>query len=381
MHLLTADDPTADKRDWVDLSDDKHGEKAKQRLDARLRQLLSAERLVVLAGLGTSLYIRDGDTRAPTMADLWRCAQEAVDRDVWEYAIRAAQWRNERDDIELLLSRCQMALELSGDDRLRCFVARCERVIVRACRFVSEHSDLKHHRTFLHRIARRSTHLPRTQIFTTNYDLAFEVAASKAGFSVIDGFSHVAPQRFDSAYFDIDLAIRDRERAASAVDWAPNVFHLLKLHGSVDWLASSTGVERVREPETPLIVYPRTNKFEVSYQQPFLDLMARFQFALRRPETAVLVVGSGLRDRHIVQPLLAAVDSNVRMSLVIVNPDLHESAKTNPDIQKLSQFVRQGDQRITLFAATFEDLVDHLPDLVPPTEAERHRVRLEQLGS
>jgi hypothetical protein len=63
----------------------------------------------------------------------------------------------------------------------------------------------------------------RTQIFTTNYDLAFELAASRTGFAVIDGFSHVSPQRFDSGFFDVDLAVRDRDRAATAIEWMPNV--------------------------------------------------------------------------------------------------------------------------------------------------------------
>ena len=93
------------------------------------------------------------------------------------------------------------------------------------------------HEAFLRRIARRPARLPRTQLYTTNYDLAFETAASRTGFAVIDGFSHTAPQRFDSGYFDVDLALRDRQRAASAVEWMPNVLQLLKLHGSVELAA------------------------------------------------------------------------------------------------------------------------------------------------
>jgi hypothetical protein len=268
-----------------------------------------------------------------------------------------------------------MALELTGGDQLNDFIRDCERHIVDACRFVNGNTQLPVHEIFLRRIARRPTRLPRTQIFTTNYDLAFETAASRSGFAVVDGFSHVAPQRFDSSYFDVDLAVRDRERAASAVEWMPNVFQLLKLHGSVDWSGSNHGTERRMDADRPLIVYPRANKFEVSYQQPFLDLMARFQMSLRRPDTAVLVVGSGLRDQHIAEPLMAAVQTNVRMSLIFVSPNA--DVATTPSVKKLADLAGRGDRRLALLAASFEDLVTCLPEMVAPTETELHKERTE----
>jgi SIR2-like domain len=369
MQLLTSD-----ASEWIEIAQDGEDE-ARQRLDARLRQLLEAERLIVVAGLGTSLCVQENDEYvAPSMADLWKAAKQKAGDAAWEAALLAAAWRNEaEEDIELLLSRCQMALELSGDEALGDFIKTCEKEIVDTCRFVNAETPLPVHEIFLRRIARRPTRLPRTQLFTTNYDLAFETAASRTGFAVLDGFSHVAPQRFDSSYFDVDLAVRDRERAAAAVEWMPNVFQLLKLHGSVDWKASSSGTERKAQPDQPLIVYPRSSKFEVSYQQPFLDLMARFQMSLRRPDTAVLVVGSGLRDQHIAEPLMAAVQTNVRMSLVFVSPNADST--TTPSVAKLTDLARRGDRRLGLLAATFEDLVGCLPDLVAPTETELHRER------
>ncbi len=371
MKLFTSDDA-----DWLDVEDEPDGE-VRARVDSRLRQLLGAERLVVLSGLGTSLCIRleDETVRPPGMAELWNAAQDATDETTWERALEAARWTKDfDDDIELLLSRCQMAYELSGDDDLADFIRACEKAIVSACRFVKPTTSLPEHEIFLRRIGRRPTRLPRTQIFTTNYDQAFEVAASRTGFAVIDGFSHVSPQRFDSSFFDVDLAVRDRERAATAVEWMPNVIQLLKLHGSVDWDSSGEGAVRVEQPARPLIVYPRMNKFEVSYQPPFLDLMARFQVAVRRPETAIIVIGSGLRDRHIAEPLLAAVNTNLRMSLLIVAPDVE--ATESAAVSEIKRLIERGDRRLGLLSATFEQFVDLTPDLVSQTEEERHRERL-----
>jgi hypothetical protein len=227
--------------EWIDPdADSEEGASASRVFDGRLQQLLGAERLMVLTGLGTSTGIAQGDG-GPGMAALWSRARDAVESADWEYALEAAVWSDDSDDIELLLSKCQMALALSGDDRLGEFIKACEREIVEACSFVAEDTPLPIHEMFLRRIARRPVRLPRTQLYTTNYDLAFETAASRLGFALIDGFSHMYPQRFNGSYFDIDYAFRDRERAATPLEWMQNVFHLLKLHGSIDWLRVGQG--------------------------------------------------------------------------------------------------------------------------------------------
>jgi hypothetical protein len=346
-------------------------------LKRMLTAVLLAERLVLLTGLGTSrcLVGADGNPVAPTMPDLWKGAKDIAGAAFDEILEKVGWAEGARDDIEMLLSRCQMALELERDKKLEDFVGKAEAMIVSACRFVTAELDLSVHEAFLRRVARRSTRLPRTQLFTTNYDLAFETAAARSGFAVIDGFSHSYPQRFDGTYFEQDFATRDRERAAVPVEWVPNVVQLHKLHGSVDWAADPNGeVRRDAREAKPLIIYPRSSKYEVSYQQPFLELMARFQASLRRPETGLLILGSGFNDDHITQPIMAALRANVRLSAVVVSPSLHESG--NPSLKRMASLIQQGDRRLGLFAGTFEEAVHLLPDLVAESETERHEARL-----
>jgi hypothetical protein len=362
----------AQAQGWNGLDD----EAAAAALNRHLTSVLLAERLVILTGLGTSRCVadEDGKSLAPTMADLWQAAK-TIAGDKFPALLERAGWNDTwREDIELLLSRCQMALELKEDDELRTFVVETERAIVAACRFVAPGQALPVHEAFLRRVARRSTNLPRTQLFTTNYDLAFETAAAATGFAIIDGFSHTYPQRFDGAYFDQDFASRDRERAAVPVDWVPNVLQLHKLHGSVDWAEAGGEVRRDFGVESPLIVYPRSSKFEASYQQPFLELMARFQAALRRPETGLLIVGSGFNDEHITQPIMAALRANVRLTAIVVSPGLETS--DNESVETVRRLIAGGDRRLVLLAGTFEQFVPIVPDLVAETQAERHQARL-----
>lgn len=371
MQLLTSA-----SSDWVAIDDDTpDGDRGP--LTSRLRQLLGAERLVILTGLGTSMSVVDenGDHPAPSMADLWKRAQDGVDDEEWAAARKSAGWSDDfEDDIELFLSRCQMGHTLTDDQSLSTFIERCEKQIATACNFVTADTPLPHHETFLRRVARRSTRLPRTQLFTTNYDLAFEAAASRGDFTLIDGFSHAGQPSFSGAAFDIDLAVRDRERAASAVEWVPNVLHLFKLHGSLDWHLEGRRVVRAPRPDRPLIIYPRSTKFEVSYQQPFLEMMGRFQTALRRPDTALIIVGSGLADRHVREPILAAIRSNVRLSALIVSPNLADSDEEH--VRLFKEYINAGDRRLTLLAARFDEFVRTLPDLIPVSEAEQHEARV-----
>lgn len=365
---------SADSDGWASLEDEAEGEETERRTQTQLRQILAAERLVVLAGLGTSLAVGDaGRAPAPSMKDLWDRAKDKTKPEIWDAALTAARWPNDSDEnIELLLSRCQMELSLSPDARLMSFIEDCEAEIVAACRFLEPETFLPAHQTFLRRVARRPARLPRAQLFTTNYDLAFETAAAASGFVVVDGFSYAAPRRFDGRNFDIDFAVRDRERAASAVEWLPNVFHLLKLHGSVDWRqVSDGGVVRSEVPEKPLIIYPRSTKFELSYQQPFLELMARYQASLRRADTGFLALGSGLADRHLAEPFIAAVRGNPRFAAIVVSPSLSESSGAH--IKTLRAEIDSGNRRLAFLEASFEELAPMLPGLVPDaSEDEEH---------
>src|ERR1700688_480759 len=156
---------TSSFTEWVAIDGDQADEQATDELDARLRQLIEAERLIVLAGLGTSLAIAalDGSRPAPSMADLWEKAKANAGVEAWSNALQAAGWDDGfGEDIELLLTRCQMALSLRPSDELATFVSECERVIVAACRFVGQDTALPVHEAFLRRIARRPARLPRT---------------------------------------------------------------------------------------------------------------------------------------------------------------------------------------------------------------------------
>jgi hypothetical protein len=290
--------------------------RAKQQLESILSSILLSENLIILTGLGTSLCIKDpaNNSIAPTMSDLWKLVEKATKdfdtilNNVHHPKEGAGGWKQ---DIEMLLSRCQMSLELQDNAVIRAFVAAAEDIIVKSCSFLGHlpvGSGLPIHESFLRKIARRPTRLQRAKLFTTNYDLCFETAAGAAGFVIIDGFSHTNPHEFDGIHFGYDIVRRDPD--SEVPSYISNVIQLLKLHGSVDWDRTANGqVLRSPNPKKPVIIYPRNGKFESSYSQPYFEMMSRFQAALRLSNTGLLIVGFGFNDSHLVGPLNSTLRS------------------------------------------------------------------------
>jgi len=341
-------------------------------LGEELGNILNAETLVVLAGLGTSLGIRqtDGSKDAPTMAALWDDVATLA-----EFQAATPQLGADlvaRQNLEHVLSDAQARNALAPTPELGAFIVAAERVVLNRCSFVVQDTDVSAHELFLRKVARRSVRLQRMQLFTTNYDLAFEAAARRARFNVIDGFGYGGLE-FDGGSFDLDY-VRRRPHEQLALE--PSVFHLLKLHGSVDWsLTGRTVVKTAQRPATPVLIYPSVAKYQLSYQQPYLEFMSRFQIALRQSDVGLIVVGFGFNDEHINAPIEAALRSNVGLRAVVVTPGARAERRSKP-IAWIESLIEQGDRRLSMFTGTFDDLVQHLPDAPAREEREEHVQRI-----
>jgi hypothetical protein len=346
-------------------------------LEHVLRDVLKSENLLVFCGLGTSLCLNDGKgDRAPTMQGLWDAAK-AKAGSAFVKILKTAKYSlgDSGENIEALLSHCKLVQQFDPSKEVEEFLQETEKTIVDRCSFVQPDSPLSTHEVFLRKVARRSTRQPRMKLFTINYDLCFETAASHVRFGVIDGFSHTWPQEFDGSHFDLDFVRRNQDREAP--DYVANVFQLYKIHGSVDWGMDGSQIVRMAKPERPVLVYPCHTKFEMSYDQPFIELMSRFQSALRQPNTGLVIIGYGFNDYHISQPLLSAIRSNVGLKVIVIDPAVEGSP--NKCIQEIVGLIRRGDQRLCLVKTTFEDAVAGLPDLVATTEDEAHRGRVRDV--
>lgn len=349
---------------------------AESALREELGHVLNADVLVVLAGSGTSYGLTSGaneaNKTAPGMADLWREASATPEFEAIKGELQPALVLAQ--NLEHVLSDAQARLALYPEHHdLKAFVHKAEGLVLDMCSFVTDKTDLHTHELFLRKVGRRSTRLHRTQVFTTNYDLALETAARRTRFNVVDGFGY-GGREFDGSSFDLDYV---RRRLGEPLALDPNVFHLLKLHGSVDWDAADGRVVKspTVAPQAPVLIYPSAAKYQLSYQQPYLEFMSRFQIALRQPDVGVLVVGFGFNDEHIAAPLEAAVRSNIGLRMAVTSPALR-AADRGPFADWMDELIHQGDRRITLLKGTFADLVRYLPDVPQAEERDVHAARM-----
>ena len=347
-------------------------------LREELGLIVNSEHLVVLAGLGASagLTSGSGEKSAPKMSDLWSEVE------------KLASFKNvqgilgkkpiEQRNLEYVLSDAQgrASIDPSNID-LATFITEAENIVLNSCSFIDEKSSVTAHETFLRKVARRSTRLQRAQVFTTNYDLAFETAARRARFNVIDGFGFGGDE-FDGGTFDLDFV---RRRPNEPPQLEPNVFHLLKLHGSVDWDSSSGYVRKVRDkPHNPVLIYPSAAKYQFSYQQPYLEFMSRFQIALRQSNVGLIIVGFGFNDEHIVAPIQAAIRSNIGLRVIIADP-ASRSRERSSTFASVEELIGRGDRRLSMLKGSFDDLVRLLPDVPPFEDRDAHFERqFQHLG-
>lgn len=374
---------------------------AEQEARRVLSDLFRCNNLVVLAGLGTSLCVKNtttGKKLAPTMWDLWTSVQAKYLEHTgtsWDDILNLVRHKPDDTNLETLLSRCRLAEDfLEGDalERLKQFISIAETDIKGKVDFIQAEQELPVHLEFLRRVARRSNRKSRTKIFTTNYDRCFEEAGRQGRYVVIDGFSQTQPQTFDSIFFSYDIVRRDREGDTS--DFIPNVFHLYKVHGSVDWERdhASGEVRKSNNPANPLLIYPRSSKYELAFAQPYLEMMSALQAALREPNTGLLVVGFGFNDNHLAEPILSAIRSNLALKATIVSPLLFKRPNpntdlppfpgecyTNPHLKKITSLIQGGDARLSMLSCGFEELIPYIPDIMAETDLEIHLERVRRL--
>lgn len=378
-------------------------------IESAFLNALNSTNLLVLTGSGSSFAAVNVPPPPPPgqpvqhkltpagMADLWQAVSDKVGKETFDKVCTSFPAKT-GENIERLLTLCKLHLELhegAEDDvtkLLSKFVVDAEAAILARVDFVDASTLLDAHSALITKIGRRGVRKPRAKLFTTNYDLCFEEAARRHRFTLIDGFSHALDQVYDPLHFGYDVVRRDP--AKDAPDYIENVLHLYKLHGSIDWRRVGSEIVRSRGSEgSPILIYPRSSKYQEAFEAPYLDMMGALQAALREPDTALIVSGFGFNDDHLSRPILSAMETNMSLRMVICDPCFVSSEAldggehliaggntlSNPFLGAFKRLTDAGDARIHLMNGRFGDMAFALPDLVGETDRERHAQRVRSL--
>lgn len=180
----------------------------------------------------------------------------------------------------------------------------------------------------------------RLSIVTTNYDTLFEDAADYIDFTVFDGFNFTHTPKFNSDMFDWILAKEISDKHSNKIEYKKSAINLLKIHGSLTWMRENSGIvirESKKKISEPLMIFPSSNKYRQSYEDPYFELFSKFQELLKRPNTILITTGFSFGDNHISKMIIQALKHNPGLSLLTCDHTLDTSSKCQnwKDVLKL----------------------------------------------
>ena len=181
-----------------------------------------------------------------------------------------------------------------------------------------------------------------------------EDSANEEGFTVLDGFKFAQKPIFDASMFDWHLIKDVPNVKTQEVEYMSKVINLLKIHGSLTWELSPTGKNILRKSKdnvtNPVMVFPSSDKYAQSYQEPYFELFTKFQEFLKRSNTLLITSGFSFADNHISRMILQAIKSNVSLHILAsdnqINPD--KPNKNWSDLIKM----QENDYQVALLQAT-----------------------------
>lgn len=332
--------------------------------------------IAVLTAAGTSM--ENGIHGGKTRTELWESYEDEInkianvftstDGPLKDKCTQILQDKNIEDFLSFTILYEKLNGEIIDKDDSKNLRIKLENKIAAACKLDLDETN-QHHQDFIRKLTARKPSEPRIQLYTTNYDTLFEQAARRMNYVIIDGFSLSYPRVFNGTNFDFDIVFREHTRVKQEESFVPNVFQLFKLHGSIDWEKNTKGqILQKEKSDNPCIIYPASEKYESSYDQPYFEMMSHFQQTLRKENTLLIVVGFGFKDKHI---------QNVIKEASLQNHNLHVLIVCYGQIEKEGKWVDSGitsglvpdfidkdlnvQPNISVLFSKFKAFVEHLP--------------------
>lgn len=161
-------------------------------------------------------------------------------------------------------------------------------------------------------------------IFTPNYDLLFELAASHVKVPLIRGFIGTSLRYFDINSLKFDIG---EVRRKGFLPLKRPIFRLIKLHGSLDWwkektenpsppVYSTQHPKQIKDPVERVMVLPRRQKVRETLDHPYNEIFRFAQSVLGTRCKYLVSCGYSYGDEHINTTLLLPKLQNREIRLV-----------------------------------------------------------------
>lgn len=304
--------------------------------------------LAFLFGAGTSCAVRvvENDTHKsliPAVTELTTLAKADADSlgekyaKAWEAIEQDCRDNKQAANIEGVLSRLRMMLSATGKSDALAGLRRGEiqslEETVRKFIANAVTPDLSlitnfPHRKFARWLGKSSRKSP-VEVFTVNYDVLIEHALEIERIPIFDGF--VGSYK---PFFQAD-SLR-RAEAAPGSNWT----RLWKMHGSVTWRRTEEDgrmrVVRGAPDPTGEMIYPTSQKYDESRQQPYSAFTDRLSRFLEQDDALLVVAGFSFGDEHINNLIFGALENR---------PRTHVYALQFDELAPQSDLMKRAEQR------------------------------------
>lgn len=244
-----------------------------------------------------------------------------------------------------------------------------------------------YHRSFLTSLLQRPLNLRRANIFTLNYDLAFEYACDELGIEYINGFVGFNERNFRPEVYSYDFFFPG-DTTEGKVRRIERVIKYYKLHGSLNWIYKNQNknnpyglyeipielvrmkLENEKDNLGEIMIYPTSSKKEYTLNFPYSELFRKFADRLQQPEAVLFVVGYSFYDEHINDIIYQAL-ANPSFTLIIVD---FKGTENGGEIKRLNDL---KDPRIIICQG--EELGDFKyfsKELLPTMDQEDTRIKV-----
>ena len=244
-----------------------------------------------------------------------------------------------------------------------------------------------YHRSFLTSLLQRPLNLRRANIFTLNYDLAFEYACDELGIEYINGFVGFNERNFRPEVYNYDFFFPG-DTTEGKVRRIERVIKYYKLHGSLNWVYKNQNknnpyglyeipIELVRmklenkmDNLGDIMIYPTSSKKEYTLNFPYSELFRKFADRLQQPEAVLFVVGYSFYDEHVNDIIYQAL-ANPSFTLVIVD---FNGTQSGGEIKRLNDL---KDPRIIISqGGELGDFKYFSKELLPTMDQEDTRAKV-----
>lgn len=200
-------------------------------------------------------------------------------------------------------------------------------------------------------------------VITTNYDVLIEEAAAENNFVIFDGFNFTPIPKFDSSMFEWNLIREVQNINTREVEYKDKTFNLLKIHGSLTWEKQDDGTilrknkDSIIDTDKMVMVFPSSDKYAQSYQEPYFELFTKFQDLIKRPNTLLISSGFSFADVHISKMVIQALKNNTSLKLLVTDFNIDPNREYNKGDGKF-KLIDKSDSKYNQNWAKLIDLMD-----------------------